>query len=286
MNLQVLAVPYFTVEPEIINAAEDETIEFRCEASGVPAPAIKWIHNGKPISAAPHNPRRKVLSNSIIIEKLTRNDTANYGCNATNSLGYVYKDVYVNVLALPPEITEGPMDMEAVENKEVELTCKVFGAPKPQVKWVHNGKELTGGRYSLQKDGNLHIKAVQFDDSGEYICSAKNKFGEAKASAYFTVRRATVITDGPEDYEVKAGTQANFKCNAKGDENLNIEILWQKEGKTIDFDPDNIDRFIKTTDNSLQITKTIELDSGTYTCIARSHLDEAKAQATLIVQGK
>lgn len=64
----------------------------------MPEPQIKWIHNGKPIEEAPPNPRRKVEANSIIIERVTKKDTGNYGCNATNSLGYVYKDVYVNIL--------------------------------------------------------------------------------------------------------------------------------------------------------------------------------------------
>jgi hypothetical protein len=83
-----------------VNAAEDETIEFHCKASGVPEPQIKWIHNGRPISEAPINIRRKVTPNSIVIQNLKKNDTGNYGCNATNSLGYVYKDVYVNVLGM------------------------------------------------------------------------------------------------------------------------------------------------------------------------------------------
>jgi hypothetical protein len=94
----VIAVPYFTEEPENVNAAEDETVEFHCKASGIPEPQIKWIHNGRPISEAPANPRRKMTPNSIVIQNLRKNDTGNYGCNATNSLGYVYKDVYVNVL--------------------------------------------------------------------------------------------------------------------------------------------------------------------------------------------
>ncbi|KAG8240341.1 hypothetical protein J437_LFUL000816 [Ladona fulva] len=98
VSLKVMAAPYFTVEPEIINAAEEESVTFRCEASGVPEPQISWIHNGKPIEEAPHNPRRKVTPNSITIDRLVKKDTGNYGCNATNSLGYVYKDVYVNVL--------------------------------------------------------------------------------------------------------------------------------------------------------------------------------------------
>lgn len=43
-------------------------------------------------------------------------------------------------------------------------------------------------------------------------------------------------------------------------------------------------RFVRSTDYSLMITKTTELDSGIYTCVARTDLDEARAQATLIVQ--
>lgn len=92
------AAPYFIEAPQKQTKAEDETVEFRCTASGTPEPQILWIYNGKPIYEAPPNPRRKVSTNSIVITNLQKSDTGNYGCNATNSLGYVYKDVYVNVL--------------------------------------------------------------------------------------------------------------------------------------------------------------------------------------------
>lgn len=95
-----IAVPFFTVTPKIVEGAEGETAVIRCEASGNPEPTIKWIHNGRPLSEAPPNSRRSVTSNTITITPLTKNDTGNYGCNATNSLGYVYKDVYINVLGM------------------------------------------------------------------------------------------------------------------------------------------------------------------------------------------
>ena len=57
---------------------------FECEAEGYPAPQIKWVHNGKPIEKAPFNPRRTVTSNSITIVNLTKQDTGNYGCNASS----------------------------------------------------------------------------------------------------------------------------------------------------------------------------------------------------------
>lgn len=98
--MKLIAIPYFTVVPKIVEGAEGESAVIKCEASGNPEPTIKWIHNGRPLSEASPNPRRFVTSNSITITPLTKNDTGNYGCNATNSLGYVYKDVYINVLGI------------------------------------------------------------------------------------------------------------------------------------------------------------------------------------------
>jgi len=93
-------VPVFTIIPKIVEGSEGETGVIKCEASGHPQPSIKWIHNGRPLSEASPNPRRYVTSNSITITQLTKYDTGNYGCNATNSIGYVYKDVYINVLSV------------------------------------------------------------------------------------------------------------------------------------------------------------------------------------------
>ncbi|XP_075216734.1 neuroglian isoform X1 [Lycorma delicatula] len=282
VDLKVIATPYFTEEPELINAAEDETVEFRCAASGEPKPEIKWIHNGKPISEAPANPRRTVTANSIKIVKLERKDTGNYGCNATNSLGYVYKDVYVNVLALAPEITIPPKDEATVDGRDVILTCRVFGAPKPEVKWLRSNLELTGGRYTTLENGDLRITDVNFPDAGQYTCYASNKLGNAEASGSLTVRGHTRITDEPEDYEVAAGNTATFRCNAVTDPSLKLTIDWLNNGQEINFDTEP--RFVISNDFSLTITKTNELDSGTYTCVAKTELDKATAQATLTVQ--
>lgn len=281
ISLEVLAVPFFTIEPEITHAAEDETIKFTCAASGVPEPEIHWIHNGRPISESPPNPRRKVTSNSIIIDKLTKKDTGNYGCNATNSLGYVYKDVYVNVLALAPEITEGPTDKSTVDGKNIVLTCRVFGAPKPTIKWIRNKQELTGGRYHTLESGDLEITNVGFMDSGNYDCHAANKFGQVRANASLVVKEHTRITDIPEDYEVIAGATATFRCNAVTDSSLTLIIDWLRNDEPLDFEVEP--RFVLASDNSLSVTKTTELDSGIYTCLAHTELDESRAHATLIV---
>ena len=70
--------------------------------------------------------------------------------------------MYLNVLALPPDIEEPPKDVATVDGLSVTMTCKVFGAPKPVVKWVRDGLELTGGRYQVLDSGNLEIRSASF----------------------------------------------------------------------------------------------------------------------------
>ncbi|CAF4862044.1 unnamed protein product [Pieris macdunnoughi] len=284
IQLNVEAAPFFIEEPQFQNLAEGETAIIHCKAGGTPEPSITWVHNGKPIEQAETNSRRQVASNSILITDLVKKDTGNYGCNATNSNGYVYKDVYINVQSIPPEIKEGPENLTKVDGSEAVLKCRVFGAPKPIVRWMRDDVDVTGGKYNITAEGDLVIADVSYTDVGTYQCYAKNKFGEKSAFGSLSVKKHTVITDKPEPYEVAAGASATFRCNANADDSLKLEIIWLNDGQPIDFD--NQPRFRMTNDYSLLISDTTELDSGEYTCIARTAIDEARAQATLTVQDK
>lgn len=151
---------------------------------------------------------------------------------------------------------------------------------------------------------------MTFTDAGVYSCHATNKFGSANANGtlivkgilfceyisiilciYFYVKKnnkfnvleRTIIKDGPEDYEVAAGQTATFRCNAVADSSLNLTIDWLHVDQLIDFEQEP--RFVQSQDSSLTITKTTELDTGDYTCRAKTILDSAEAKATLIVQG-
>lgn len=79
------------------------------------------------------------------------------------------------------------------------------------------------------------------------------------------------------------GSTATFRCNAVSDPSLALTIEWLHKDQEIDFEAEP--RFVRSSDYSLTITKTTELDSGTYTCLARTELDSATSQATLTVQG-
>lgn len=60
----------------------------------------------------------------------------------------------------------------------VTLRCPVFGVPRPEVKWLKEGQELTGGRYRVLDNGDLQLHDLRVSDQGSYTCRARNKFGE------------------------------------------------------------------------------------------------------------
>ncbi|KAG8193026.1 hypothetical protein JTE90_028143 [Oedothorax gibbosus] len=283
MTIDVHAIPYWITSPNNTNAAEGEMVEFVCDARAYPEPKLQWLINGEPIEKAQPNPRRKLEGSVMIIERLEKSDTAVYQCNASNVHGYAFKDFYLNVLALPPTIVEEPAPLtKAVVTSVVTMTCRVFGAPKPEVRWSKEGQELSGGRYQVMDNGDLQITNALKTDEGMYICSASNKLGDAQARGKLEVKGKTKITQPPENFEVAAGNSATFRCNAEADTSLSLSIQWLFNGQLIDFDQDP--RIVQASDNSLTISKTLELDSGVFTCVAKTDLDQDEAQAILTVQ--
>lgn len=58
-----------------------------------------------------------------------------------------------------------------------------LGTPKPAIKWLRNGKELTGNEpgISIAEDGTVLIIAfVTPYDNGEYVCVAVNEAGRTE----------------------------------------------------------------------------------------------------------
>uniref|UniRef100_A0A1I7WME6 Immunoglobulin I-set domain protein n=1 Tax=Heterorhabditis bacteriophora TaxID=37862 RepID=A0A1I7WME6_HETBA len=101
VNVRVLAAPYWDFDPpRDIEQSEDSTTELECLASGQPPPIVRWSMNGKPLHEIGEDPRRLLLDNGRILRLKSLNqdlDTGVYQCNASNPLGYVYANAFVNV---------------------------------------------------------------------------------------------------------------------------------------------------------------------------------------------
>lgn len=92
----------------------------------------------------------------------------------------------------------------------------------------------------------------------------------------------TKIVIEPKDCQAAVGSSAIFYCSAIADQSLRLNIDWLANGNPINFNNDL--RFVKTNNYSLEITKVNKSDFGTYTCLAKTEMDQERANATLVVQ--
>lgn len=189
MTVSVTASPFWVFEPpKDIELPEEKTAELRCLASGSPVPLIKWYMNGKPLHELPENGRRILLDAGKIlrIDNLDHDvDTGVYQCNASNPLGSIFANAFVNVKAHAPRFRMPDKRIWKVVRKSiVDLSCEVDAAPEPVVRWVDANDQLINvvpGKIHLFSNHTLRIYDVNTADEGYYYCNVSNKYGINRA---------------------------------------------------------------------------------------------------------
>ncbi|XP_076034234.1 uncharacterized protein LOC143021011 isoform X2 [Oratosquilla oratoria] len=303
-DLQVQAAPEFIVMPKIVNLPQGESAIFECEAEGNPAPTVAWTMNGEPIESTEPN--------KLIFESLDFNDKGVIACNASNSVGYVYTTVYLNVRSLPPEWLNELEDQTVLEGEPVTLDCDAYGSPDPEIFWyrVEDNEDvpITEDDRSYEIDGNkLIILSMSSDDVGDYKCTAENKFNSITSTAHVAMRGQTSVDLDVEEERVHVGQDAVFHCDITVDPDLTVSVTWLKDDEPIDLeddhysvdgegsndldhnddddgDGDNDDEDRDGDDWELTIHDVRGSDSGVYTCVAKTDLDGDRSNAILLVE--
>ena len=84
-----------------------------------------------------------------------------------------------------PNITAIESDPKiAIIGKELAITCKADGVPKPSYIIYHNG----GQRFTFAKDEVQVIESVKHNDTGNYTCTASNVLGNDTRSFNLSVQ--------------------------------------------------------------------------------------------------
>jgi receptor-type tyrosine-protein phosphatase zeta len=293
-DLNVESLPEWVKEPEDVRSAEEENAEFFCEAGGSPPPKIQWTINGRPVEELPYDSRRVITDTSISYFNLTKTDAQVLQCNASNKHGYIFANAYLNVAAEPPSWATAPQNLKVAVGQDTNLTCRVFGAPKPVISWRKNGTEIAvqgqeqiKPRFTVLKNGDLNIVNILGNDKGAYECHAVNKFGQISGAGMLVVRNQTLITKSPESQVVNALSTVVLECEAITDPNEenHLTVEWKYKRESIDYDKDpRITR--NKIDKSLRIVGITVEDTGEYTCVADNGLDSDEATATITVQDR
>ncbi|KAK6483264.1 obscurin-like isoform X1 [Huso huso] len=205
----------------------------------------------------------------------------------------------MDVFGGAPRFLAYPRPLVVQGGTDAVLKCQIAGDPRPAVIWERANKQLhPDGRYRLFEDGNVYnliISRVGAEDSGQYICKAKNSIGETYAAATLKVEgeapeRALREENKPhfliKPLSVRVGRSedAVFSCKLWG--KPRPEIIWEKDGKKLNDIFESAHFSIGHQDGGwfqLKIFQTRAPDAGVYTCRARNEHGEALAGAVLLV---
>ncbi|KAF7659163.1 hypothetical protein LDENG_00002490 [Lucifuga dentata] len=261
-------------------------IHIKCAVIGKPQPDIKWRRNGE-ILKDDLLGHRRVLDDTVVLYNSEPEDTAVYQCEASNMHGSLLANVNIMVLNMGPlMLTTDNQEYAVVEGKDVILNCRVFSSPPPTISWANdeNPETIEGERFFVLPNGSLQIISAEKEDSGEYVCRAVNTEGKSAVTAVLDVKDFTKIVDPPEDMQVTSGTTTQLMCRADYDKSLrsSFKVIWWKDGEEIQVSSEGNSRYFAD-DVMLQIMHVNQSDQGTYTCIARTSLDEDNSTAHLTV---
>ena len=87
-----------------------------------------------------------------------------------------------------PQVMMSPADQTRDEGHNMSFYCRAGGNPTPSVEWRLKGRKLLSGATYLVREGGLIVRNLNYNDTGQYTCAAKNILGSSEASGNLTIR--------------------------------------------------------------------------------------------------
>ena len=95
-----------------------------------------------------------------------------------------------------------PTSLTVTKNQTATFYCSADGFPKPSVSWSKiSGTVLVN---TDGQDNKLQIKSAGYNDTGNYVCTATNFFGQAK-------KVVTLFVEGKHNIYLRAYAKENVE---------------------------------------------------------------------------
>uniref|UniRef100_A0A8C9MU61 OBSCN protein n=1 Tax=Serinus canaria TaxID=9135 RepID=A0A8C9MU61_SERCA len=174
--------PDFEEELADCTAELGETVKLACKVTGAPKPSISWYKDGKPVEVDPHHIIIEDPDGSctLILDNLTGADTGQYMCFASSPAGNA-STLGKILVQVPPRFVNKVRNAYLVEGEDVQFTCTVEGAPRPQIRWYKDGVLLKDTSkyqtFSEPRSGIavLVVKNPSNEDMGHYECEVSSE---------------------------------------------------------------------------------------------------------------
>lgn len=293
-KFNVITKPKFIKGLEDVEANEGETVSMTVKVKGLPEPEVKFLKDGRDVSAEATVVVKKEIDDIYIleIENIRIIMSGEYQCHIKNKAGEAISNGTV-IVNSKPKFVKDLEDKDSWVNENVVLEVVVTGSPTPEITWFKDGRKVDGTERvileSREEVFKLKLDQAAIEDTGVYKCRARNKSGETNSKeAKLNVKQldtdsGPVFVQHISDSQVVVGDTARFE--AKVEAKPKPEVIWTKNG--INLKPnDKIVIKEEEPDMYVLIIKDIgPKDSADIECKAKNIKGQAIDKARLIVQG-
>jgi len=177
-----------------------------------------------------------------------------------------------------PVITEAPGNASVLEGKDALFKCVSEGYPKPRIKWLYKGAQITRSqsRFEILNETHLQLRRVEYEDRGYVECVATNFMGTEKAAANLTVFVPPEIELDRTQVVRYIGQDLSINCSAFG--NPVPSLKWRKVHGRLGSN------VRQSTDGRIHFTGLVKDNGGMYICEAKNEWGKSEAKLILITQ--
>ncbi|XP_048507645.1 protein sidekick isoform X4 [Athalia rosae] len=266
-NISVYEKPTFITElKREILGEYGSMVSIPCDAVGIPTPKISWFRNAEPVDKLLGTRYDMEEDGSLVIRKLSMEDSGMFQCLATNKAGEASVYTWLKAKTSIPVMESSPQNITVLDGKDATFSCRAIAAPIPNVTWIFNDGDTVevAGRVQLLDNGDLLVAAVKPNDAGKYTCIRANEAGSVNASAFLTVLVRTQIIQPPVDTAVLLGHTAELQCKVSSDPTVHYHIAWFHNKQVINTRASQ--RVKMRDDGALELAAVRPSDVGEYTC--------------------
>ncbi|MCP9264539.1 Titin [Dirofilaria immitis] len=319
--------PKFEVPLQDQTALAGKEVKLKCRILGDPQPQIIWMKDGVMINTNRHKKLEFTEDGwcSLIIFNCTAKDTGFYICTASNVLGSESSQLMLTVA----EIAGPDSHLITAENKKhsivnqdlrvcqvqwlklpkglwfIKLISRAIGLPKPFIKWLKDGKEITktnrAYEISLTGEGEsvLSIPYAVTKTAGTFKCVAENSEGSTSFETQCIVhtflhkqyqeKQAPSFTMDLTDIGVAIGRPVTLKCHIQGIPEPQLKWIFINDAQQISVIRTTIDsawaEYRQGEICEMKTENVVKTQQGTYQCIAINEHGKAMTQCYLLVGG-
>lgn len=209
VNLMVKVSP--TIDNDLSSTSqqtvkEGETVTLKCIVNAEPPANIVWYYINPSKPGIQHQlTSSSEMGETITIEKISRDQSGIYHCQAFNGIPPVSSKNFTINVAFPPTVSTEVERISQYQGRDTVIDCKIKAFPQEIAVWRKGSMEIKEDipwklLPTLYKNSdmeyilNLQVFSLEPSDFGLYTCEAFNQYGNSSTSVLIT---ELVITKAP-----------------------------------------------------------------------------------------